>query len=201
MGRYIGPKCRLERRAGMSLALKSGEKTHRKNPPGMHGQKRIRQSDYGLQLSMKQNIRRFYGVSEKKLRSYYQRAERMKGVAGDNFLFLLESRLDNVVYRMGFAATRAEARQLVSHKAILVNGAVLNIPSAELKIGDVVSIRDKAKKQLRITAALELASQREMVSWLAVDQDALSGTWMSEPNALELPQDFKVNLVIEYYSK
>jgi small subunit ribosomal protein S4 len=150
---------------------------------------------------MKQLIRRFYGVLEKKFRLYYQEAERLKGSTGDNLLRLLETRLDNVVYRMGYAVTRAEARQLVSHKSILVNGHVVNIPSYAVKPGDVISVREKAKKQLRIAAALDLSSRREPSPWVDVDAKALSGVYKSYPDADQLPTEFKVSLVVELYSK
>lgn len=206
MARYIGPKCRLSRREKTDLGLKSGirdleTKCKLDRAPGQHWQRRGRTTDYGTQLRMKQLIRRYYGVLEKKFRLYYQEADRLKGSTGDNLLKLLESRLDNVVYRMGFAVTRAEARQLVSHKSILVNGSVSNIPSYKVQPGDVISIREKAKKQLRITAALELAQQREPASWVEVDAKALSGVFKAYPETDELPSEFKVNYVVELYSK
>ena len=166
MARYLGPKLKLSRREGTDLFLKSGvraidSKCKIDTAPGQHGARRGRLSDYGVQLREKQKVRRMYGVLEKQFRNYYKEAARLKGNTGENLLQLLEKRLDNVVYRMGFASTRAEARQLVSHKAIMVNGQVVNIPSFNVSAEDVVSVREKAKKQARIVAALELADQRE----------------------------------------
>lgn len=206
MAKYLGPKCRLSRREKTDLGLKSGirdieSKCKFDRTPGQHWQRRGRTTDYGVQLRMKQLIRRYYGVLEKKFSLYYKEAECIKGSTGENLLRLLESRLDNVVYRMGFSVTRAEARQLVSHKSILVNGHVVNIPSYSVKPGDVISIRDKAKKQLRITAALELAHQREQTTWLEVDEKALSGVYKALPDLDQLPSEFKVNYVVELYSK
>lgn len=206
MARYIGPKCRLSRREKTDLGLKSGirdldTKCKLDRSPGQHWQRRGRTTDYGVQLRMKQLLRRYYGVLEKKFRLYYEEADRLKGSTGDNLLRLLECRLDNVVYRMGFAVTRAEARQLVTHKSILVNGSVCNLPSYEVKPSDVISVREKAKKQLRITAAVDLAQQREPVSWVEVDAKALSGVFKAYPETSELPSEFKVNYVVELYSK
>lgn len=206
MARYRGPKCRLSRRERTDLQLKSGirgidTKCNLERTPGQHWQRRGRSTDYGTQLRMKQLIRRYYGVLEKQFRNYYKKADHMKGSTGDNLLQLLESRLDNVVYRMGFAATRAEARQLVVHKAILVNGTIVNIPSYAVQPNDVIEIREKAKKQLRITAAVDLAQQREPVSWLDTDPKKFSGTFKNMPEVSELPKEFKVNLVVELYSK
>ncbi len=168
MARYLGPKCRLSRREKTDLLLKSGirgidTKCNLERTPGMHWQRRARTTDYGVQLRMKQLIRRYYDVLEKQFRNYYKKADRTKGSTGDNLLSLLESRLDNAVYRMGFAATRAEARQLVSHKAILVNGKVVNIPSYHVTPGSVIAVREKAKKQLRIGAALGLSASHTPV--------------------------------------
>ncbi len=206
MARYLGPKCRLSRREKTDLGLKSGirsidTKCKVDRIPGMHWQRRGRTTDYGVQLRMKQMIRRYYDVLEKQFRNYYKKADKLKGSTGDNLLKLLEVRLDNVVYRMGFAATRAEARQLVSHKAILVNGAVVNIPSYQVQPNDVVEIRQKAKGQLRIKAALDLAQQRQAVSWIDVDSTKMTGTLKDTPDVTELPAEFKVNLVVELYSK
>jgi small subunit ribosomal protein S4 len=206
VARYIGPTCRLSRREGSDLQLKSGirpidTKCKITQIPGQQWQRRSRLTDYGVQLRMKQLMRRYYNVLEKQFRNYYKKADRMKGSTGDNLLKCLESRLDNVVYRMGFAATRIEARQLVSHKGIKVNGRIVNIPSFQLSADDVVEVRDKAKKQLRIAAALELAQQRPQVSWLEVDAKNMSGTYKSAAEILELPQIFKPNLVVELYSK
>lgn len=206
MAKYLGPKCRLSRREKTDLGLKSGirdieTKCKFDKTPGQHWQRRGRVTDYANQLRMKQMIRRYYGVMEKKFRLYYQEAERLKGSTGEKLLHLLESRLDNVVYRMGFAVTRAEARQLVSHKSVLVNGHVVNIPSYSVKPGDVISIRDKAKKQLRITAALELAQQREPTTWVEVDTKEFSGVYKMLPDMDQLPPEFKVSYVVELYSK
>ncbi len=206
MARYLGPKCRLSRREKTDLELKSGiraidSKCNIERTPGQQWQRRGRTTDYGIQLRMKQLIRRYYDVLEKQFRNYYKQADRIKGSTGDNLLSLLEARLDNVVYRMGFAATRAEARQLVSHKSILVNGQVVNIPSYQVQPGDVVEIRSKAKGQLRIKAALDLAQQRQAVSWLEVDAKKMVGTYKENADVAELPSVFKVNLVVELYSK
>ena len=174
MARYIGPKCKLSRREGRDLLLKSGIRSHdskckSETVPGQHGRtRRPRISDYGVQLREKQKVRRIYGVMEKQFKTYYKHAARMKGVTGDNLLQILESRLDNVVYRMGFASTRSEARQLVSHKSIEVNGSIVNIPSAQVSAGDSISIRDKSKKQLRIKSAIEIAEQIGLPDWVEV---------------------------------
>ena len=206
MAKYLGPKCRLARREKTDLGLKSGirdidTKCKFDRTPGQHWQRRGRVTDYATQLRMKQLIRRYYGVLEKKFRLYYKEAERIKGSTGENLLRLLESRLDNVVYRMGYAVTRAEARQLVSHKSVLVNGNVVNIASYSVKPGDVISIREKAKKQLRITAAVDLAQQREAVAWMDVDAKALSGGYKGLRDMDEWGPEFKVSLVVELYSK
>ncbi|TGD74208.1 30S ribosomal protein S4 [Mangrovimicrobium sediminis] len=206
MARYIGPKCKLSRREGTDLFLKSGvraleSKCKAENAPGQHGARRGRLSDYGVQLREKQKVRRIYGILEKQFRNYYKQAARLKGATGENLLQLLESRLDNVVYRMGFGATRSEARQLVAHKAILVNGAVVNIPSYQVKPGDVVSLREKAKKQLRVQSALALAAQRGEPEWIEVNADKLEGTFKSVPDRQELSSDINENLIVELYSK
>ncbi len=206
MARYLGPKCRLSRREKTDLLLKSGirgidTKCNLERTPGMHWQRRTRTTDYGVQLRMKQLIRRYYDVLEKQFRNYYKKADRTKGSTGDNLLALLESRLDNVVYRMGFAATRAEARQLVSHKAILVNNKVVNIPSFQVAPGSDVTVREKAKKQLRISAALALAANHTPVSWIEVDSKDMIGKFKAAPEISELPAEFKVSLVVELYSK
>ena len=208
MARYTGPVCRLCRREGDKLFLK-GEKCFgskcaiekRPTPPGMHGAKRGRLSDYATQLREKQKLRRIYGVLEKQFRSYYQEADRQKGSTGDNLLQLLESRLDNVVYRMGFGASRTEARQLVRHNAITLNGSKVNIPSIQLKPGDVVSLTGKGKDQLRIKAALEMAEQRGVAEWLDVDFKKMEGTFKATPERDELPSDINEHLVVELYSK
>lgn len=206
MARYIGPKCKLSRREGTDLQLKSGvraleSKCKVETIPGQHGARRGRLSDYGVQLREKQKVRRIYGVLEKQFRNYYKEAARLKGATGENLLQLLESRLDNVVYRMGFGATRAEARQLVAHKAITVNGAVVNIPSYQVKAGDVVAIREKAKKQLRVQSALALAAQRGEPEWIEVNVDKLEGTFKSAPDRQDLSSEINENLIVELYSK
>lgn len=206
MARYIGPKCKLARREGTDLFLKSGvraleSKCKAEAIPGQHGARRGRLSDYGVQLREKQKVRRIYGVLEKQFRNYYTEAARRKGATGENLLQLLESRLDNVVYRMGFGATRAEARQMVSHKAILVNGSVVNIPSYQVNAGDVVSVREKAKKQLRVQSAMALASQRGEPEWIEVDADKLEGVFKAVPDRQELSSDINENLIVELYSK
>jgi small subunit ribosomal protein S4 len=206
MARYIGPKCKLSRREGTDLFLKSGvraleSKCKAEAVPGQHGARRGRLSDYGVQLREKQKVRRIYGVLEKQFRNYYKEAARLKGATGENLLQLLESRLDNVVYRMGFGATRAESRQLVSHKAILVNGQVVNIPSYQVKPGDVVSLREKAKKQLRVQSALALAAQRGEPEWLEVSAEKLEGTFKALPDRQDLSSEINENLIVELYSK
>lgn len=206
MARYIGPTCKLARREGTDLFLKSGvrsmdTKCNLETRPGMHGAARGRLSDYGLQLREKQKVRRIYGVLEKQFRNYYKEASRLRGSTGENLLKLLESRLDNVVYRMGFGSTRAEARQVVGHRSIMVNGKVLNIPSYQVKPGDVISVREKAKGQLRIRAALELAGQRADVPWMVVDSSTMEGTFKTLPERQDLSQDINENLIVELYSK
>jgi small subunit ribosomal protein S4 len=171
-------------------------------PPGQHGpQRRGRLSDYGVQLREKQKVRRIYGVLEKQFRSYYKEAARRKGNTGENLLQLLECRLDNVVYRMGFGATRSEARQLVSHKSLMVNGVVVNIPSYQVQPGDVVAIREKAKGQLRIKQALDLATQRGRPDWVDVDNSKMEGAFKAVPEREELPSEINESLIIELYSK
>ena len=206
MARYLGPKLKLSRREGTDLFLKSGvraieSKCKIDQAPGQHGARRGRLSDYGVQLREKQKVRRMYGVLEKQFRNYYKDAARLKGNTGENLLQLLEQRLDNVVYRMGFASTRAEARQLVSHKAILVNGKVVNIPSFNVKAENVVAVREKAKKQARIVAALELADQREKPTWLEVDNTKMEGTFKRVPERTDLSAEINEQLIVELYSK
>jgi small subunit ribosomal protein S4 len=206
MARYIGPKCKLSRREGTDLFLKSGvraldSKCKLETKPGVHGAGRGRLSDYGLQLREKQKVRRIYGVLEKQFRNYYKEAARLKGATGENLLKLLEGRLDNVVYRMGYGATRAEARQLVSHKAISVNGSTVNIPSYQVATGDVVAVREKAKNQLRIKNALDLASQRTESPWIEVDTKKMEGVFKAAPERSELSADINENLIVELYSK
>ncbi len=206
MARYLGPTCKLSRREGTDLFLKSGirpleSKCKAETGPGQHGQRRGRLSDYGVQLREKQKVRRLYGILEKQFRGYYKEAARRKGATGENLLQLLESRLDNVVYRMGFGATRSESRQLVSHKAVLVNGKTLNIPSYQVKAGDVISIREKSKSQLRIQNALAIASQRGEVEWVDVSTDKKEGTFKRVPDRADLPAEINENLIVELYSK
>lgn len=206
MARYLGPTCKLSRREGTDLFLKSGirpleSKCRAESAPGQHGQRRGRLSDYGVQLREKQKVRRLYGILEKQFRNYYKEAARLKGATGENLLCLLESRLDNVIYRMGFGATRAEARQLVSHSAILVNGKKVNIPSYQVQPGDVISIREKAKGQLRIQSAVQLATQRGSVDWVEMDANKLQGTYKRTPDRGELPSEINENLIVELYSK
>jgi len=206
MARYLGPKLKLSRREGTDLFLKSGvraidSKCKIDTAPGQHGARRGRLSDYGVQLREKQKVRRMYGVLEKQFRNYYKEAARLKGNTGENLLQLLEQRLDNVVYRMGFASTRAEARQLVSHKAIMVNGKVVNIPSFNVTAEDVVSVREKAKKQSRIVAALELADQREKPTWIEVDSSKMEGTFKRVPERTDLSAEINEQLIVELYSK
>ncbi len=206
MARYLGPKCKLSRREGTDLFLKSGvrpvdSKCKADTIPGQHGARRGRLSDYGVQLREKQKVRRTYGVLEKQFRGYYKEAARLKGATGENLLQLLECRLDNVVYRMGFGSTRAEARQLVAHKSITVNGEVVNIASYRVSEGDSVAIRQKAKEQLRIKSALELASQRNPIDWVSVDQGKLEGEFTRKPEREDLPSEINENLIVELYSK
>ena len=206
MARYIGPKCKLARREGTDLFLKSGvraldTKCKLETKPGVHGAARGRLSDYGLQLREKQKVRRLYGILEKQFRSYYKEAARRKGATGENLLQLLESRLDNVVYRIGFGSTRAEARQLVSHKAITVNGKSVNIPSFQIKAGDVVAVREKSKSQDRIKTALDLAGQRADCGWIDVNASKMEGTFKAVPERADLPAEINENLIVELYSK
>ncbi len=207
MARYIGPKCKLSRREGTDLALKSGiraldSKCKADTPPGQHGAaRRGRQSDFGNQLREKQKVRRIYGVLERQFSNYYTKAAKTKGNTGENLLQLLECRLDNVVYRMGFGSTRTEARQLVSHKAILVNGKSVNVASYQVAPGDVVAVREKSKNQLRIKGALELAAQRGFASWIEVDEKKMEGTFKTKPERIDLPSEINEQLIVELYSK
>ena len=206
MARYLGPKSKLSRREGRDLLLKSGirsyeSKCRSETSPGQHGRRRGRISDYGIQLREKQKVRRIYGVMEKQFRNYYKSAARKKGVTGNNLLQLLESRLDNVVYRLGFASTRAEARQLVSHKAVAVNGAAVNIPSYQLSSGDLISLRDKAKNQKRVKEAMDISSSRPECEWLEINKKDFSGVFSSAPEREFLDSDINENLIIELYSK
>ena len=206
MARYLGPKLKLSRREGTASFLTSGvraidSKCKFDTAPGQHGARKPRLSDYGSQLREKQKVRRIYGILERQFRNYYKEANRLKGNTGENLLVLLEGRLDNVVYRMGFAATRAEARQLVSHKAIVVNGRVVNIPSFQVSVNDVVAVREKSKKQARIKASLELAEQREKPTWLEVDSAKMEGVFKRVPERSDLSADINEHLIVELYSK
>ena len=206
MARYLGPKLKLSRREGTDLFLKSGvrpidSKCKIDNAPGQHGIRRGRLSDYAVQLREKQKVRRIYGVLEKQFRNYYKTADRKKGPTGENLLKLLECRLDNVVYRMGFGSTRAESRQLVSHKSITVNGGIVNIASYQVKPDDIVAVTEKSRAQLRIQAALQLASQRGQVDWVDVSAEKMEGTFKRLPDREELPAEINENLIVELYSK
>lgn len=206
MARYLGPTCKLSRREGTDLFLKSrGKSLEGKckldQAPGQHGQRRIKASNYALQLRAKQRLRRIYGVLEKQFRNYYKKAAMQKGSTGENLLNLLETRLDNVVYRIGFACTRAEARQLISHKSIEINGKINNIPSCEVSAGDVISIREKSKKQLRIIDALTVTEQYGFPVWLDVDTKGMTGIFKSLPDRIDLGSDIDEQLVVELYSK
>ncbi len=206
MARYLGPTCKLSRREGTDLFLKSGirpleSKCRAESIPGQHGQRRTRLSDYGVQLREKQKVRRLYGILETQFRNYYKAAAGQRGATGENLLRLLEQRLDNVVYRMGFGSTRAEARQLVSHNCVLVNGKKANVPSFQVNAGDVVSIREKAKNQLRIQSALQLAAQRGAVEWVEVETGKMQGTYKRLPDRADLPAEINENLIVELYSK
>lgn len=207
MARYIGPKAKLSRREGTDLFLKSARrsldsKCKLDSKPGQHGRTSgARTSDYGNQLREKQKVKRIYGILERQFRRYFAEAERRKGNTGETLLKLLESRLDNVAYRMGFGSTRAEARQLVSHKAFTVNGTVVNIASYQVKSGDVVAVREKAKKQARILEALSLAEQVGLPSWVSVDAKKMEGTFKSAPDRSEIAADVNESLIVELYSR
>ncbi len=207
MARYLGPKAKLSRREGTDLFLKSarraiGDKAKFDSKPGQHGRTSgARTSDYGLQLREKQKVKRMYGVLERQFRRYFEEADRRRGNTGANLLFLLESRLDNVVYRMGFGSTRAEARQLVSHKAITVNGASVNIPSYMVKAGDVIALREKSKKQNRVVEALQLAAQVGMPAWVEVNADKAEGVFKSVPDRDQFAADINESMIVELYSR
>ena len=207
MARLLGPKAKLSRREGTDLFLKSArrslaDKVKFDSKPGQHGRTSgQRTSDFGLQLREKQKVKRMYGVMERQFRRYFEEADRRKGNTGANLLFILEARLDNVVYRMGFASTRAEARQLVSHKAILVNGQSVNIPSYLIKVGDVVSVREKSKKQNRIAEALQLAAQIGFPAWIETNADKAEGTFKKVPDRDEFAADVNESLIVELYSR
>jgi len=207
VARYTGPKSKLSRREGVDLFLKSarraiGEKCKFDSKPGQHGRTSgARLSDSGVQLRAKQRVKRFYGVLERQFRRYFEQAKGKKGNTGENLLSVLESRLDNVVYRAGFASTRAEARQLVSHKAILLNGKSNNIPSTQVKPGDVISIREKSRKQTRIIEAMELVASIGLPTWLSVADDKFEVTFKRLPERDELSSDLQENLIVELYSR
>jgi small subunit ribosomal protein S4 len=207
VARYIGPKCKLARREGTDLFLKSARrsldsKCKLDSKPGQHGVRSgMRMSDYGKQLREKQKLRRTYGLLERQFQRYFAEASRRKGSTGENLLRLLESRLDNVVYRMGFGSTRAEARQLVTHCAVMVNGKSVNVPSAWVKAGDVVAVKEGAKTQLRIVDALQLAEKIGFPSWVEVDVKKMAGTFKGAPDRFEFGQDINESLVVELYSK
>ena len=207
MARYLGPKCKLSRREGTDLFLKSGikpleNKCKLNTPPGsMLGSRRERLSGYGIQLREKQKLRRMYGILEKQFRNYYKKAAKIKGSTGENLLKLLECRLDNMVYRMGFAVTRAEARQLVSHKTIAVNKTIVNIPSYQVSQNDEITIVNKAQAQLRIKNAMKIASQLGICEWVELDEKKFSGIVKSIPDREDILPDINENLVVEFYSK
>lgn len=206
MARYLGPRCKLARREKMDLSLTSGvraldSKCKLDTAPGQHGARRGRETEHGVQLREKQKVRRIYGILERQFRNYFDKATRLKGSTGENLLKLLERRLDNVVYRMGFGSTRAESRQLVSHGGILVNGKAVNIPSYLVEPGDVVSIREKSKTQLRIQSALTLAQTRAACGWVEVDAANFSGTFKNVPDRADLASDINEQLIVELYSK
>jgi small subunit ribosomal protein S4 len=207
VARLLGPKAKLSRREGTDLFLKSArraiaDKAKFDSKPGQHGRTSgQRTSDFGLQLREKQKVKRMYGVLERQFRRYFEEADRRRGNTGANLLFILESRFDNVVYRMGFASTRAEARQLVSHKAMLVNGKPVNIPSMLIKAGDVISVREKSKKQVRISEALQLAGQIGFPAWVEVNADKTEGTFKKSPDRDEFASDINESLIVELYSR
>lgn len=206
MARYTGPTCRLSRREGTDLLLKSraralDSKCHLDKRPGQHGDRRARLSDYGIQLREKQKLRRLYGVMERQFRNYYRVASQRRGSTGENLLQLLERRLDNVVYRMGFAVTRAEARQLVNHRAVEVNGVTVDIPSYAVKPSDTVAIRQRARKQVRVQEALAVAEQYGFPEWVDVNTKEMAGVFRTVPERSELAQDVNEQLVVELYSK
>jgi small subunit ribosomal protein S4 len=207
MARYLGPTCKLSRAYKTDLSLKSNlrsleSKCNKETPPGQHGMKRVREPGYyGKQLRAKQIVRRMYGVLERQFKKYFAEASRLDGSTGENLLKLLESRLDNVVYRMGFGATRAESRQLVSHRSILVNDRSVNIASYPVKAGDVITVRERCKKQLRIKASLELSKQSADVDWVLVDTKKMEGTFTRIPERDQLPPDLNEQYIVELYSK
>jgi len=206
VAKYTGPTCKLSRREGVDLELKSAlrpldSKCKLDQIPGQHGARRARLSDYAMQLREKQKVRRIYGVLEKQFRNYYKSAASTKGSTGEILLSLLETRLDNVVYRIGFGATRAESRQLVNHKSILVNNRIVNIPSYKVKPDDVISVRDKSKKQTRITDSLNMAKQKGIADWIQLDEGKLEATFKNIPERTDLSADINEQLIVELYSK
>jgi len=206
MARYIGPKCKLSRREGTDLELKSAlrpleSKCNLQQAPGQHGAAVSKPTEYRIQLREKQKVRRIYGVLEKQFAGYFKEAARLKGSTGENLLQLLEGRLDNVVYRMGFASTRAEARQIVSHRLIMINGRTASIASMQVKAGDVVSVRERARSHQRIATAMELAARKGMPSWVEVDHSKFEGVFKSLPDRSDLSADIKEHLIVELYSK
>lgn len=207
MARYLGPKLKLSRREGTDLYLKSARRTvdskcKLDSKPGQHGRTSgARTSDYGSQLREKQKVKRMYGVLERQFRRYFEEADRIRGNTGENLIALLEKRLDNVVYRMGFGSTRAEARQLVSHKAIIVNGQTVNIPSYSVKPGDVVAVREKSKKQARVTDSLQLLQQTGFPSWVSVDTTKMEGIFKQVPDRTDVAQDINESMIVELYSR
>ena len=207
MARYLGPKLKLSRREGVDLSLKSARRTFEskckhETKPGQHGKTSgARMSDYGTQLREKQKAKRMYGILEAQFRRYFEAADRKKGNTGENLIGLLESRFDNVVYRMGFASTRAEARQLVSHKALTLNGQTANVPSIHVKPGDVIAVREKAKKQGRIAEALSLAAQIGTPSWVTIDGTKLEGTYKQVPDRTDVVPEINESMIVELYSR
>ncbi|QJC34919.1 30S ribosomal protein S4 [Enterobacteriaceae endosymbiont of Donacia piscatrix] len=206
MAKYLGPKLKLCRREGTDLFLKSNArsidtKCKLEQVPGQHGFKKNRLSDYGIQLREKQKLRRLYGILERQFHNYYKKASRMKGNTGFNLLCLLEKRLDNIVYRMGFGVTRAEARQLISHKSVKINNNIVNIASYQVSVNDKISIREKSKKQLRINASIDLYSQKEKSNWLEINSKKMEGIFKRLPERSDLPADINEHLIIELYSK
>jgi small subunit ribosomal protein S4 len=208
MARYIGPTCKLARREGADLSLKSparalDSKCNLEQKPGQHGaSKRARLSDYAVQMREKQKVKRIYGLLERQFRNYYRKASTQKGATGENLLRMLEARLDNIVYRMGFAVTRAQARQLVAHKAVLVNGKCVNLPSYQVKAGDEVALSERAKKQLRVEEALKVSQEMDLVpAWIEVDSKKMAGAVKALPERSDLPTDINENLIVELYSK
>ncbi|BAH83135.1 30S ribosomal protein S4 [Candidatus Ishikawella capsulata] len=206
MAKYSGPKLRLSRREGIDLFLKSGVQTIDSKCkidkiPGQHGIRKNRMSEYGMQLREKQKVRRLYGILERQFRNYYKKASRLKGNTGENLLSLLESRLDNVVYRIGFGCTRAEARQLVNHRCILINNRAVNIPSYQISPHDIISIQEKSQNHQRIKVALDLAEQREKPSWLEINRNKMEGICKRKPERTDISADINENLIVEFYSK